>query len=72
MHKNSMCSICTIFEQLQLPSVGNLLLLLGGVLAVFSLVFWPLLIVWPALFLLGFGLAAGYGACAECRVSFPD
>jgi len=72
MRKDSACSICSVFEQLQLPVVGNLLLMLGSVLAVFSLVAWPLLFVWPLLFILGFALAAGHGACIECGVSFTS
>jgi len=65
----STCSICSAFEWLQLPWLGNLFLVIGCVLAVFSLFFWPLLIVWPMLLALGFVLAAGYGACAECHIS---
>lgn len=70
MRKDSVCTICSVFEKMQLPSIGNLLLMVGSVLAVFSLFAWPLLFVWPLLFLLGFALAAGHGACTECRVSF--
>lgn len=65
----SSCSVCSVFEWLQLPWLGNLLLGLGGVLAVFSLFFWPLMIVWPVLLFFGFGLVIGHGACAECHIS---
>lgn len=64
----SSCSICNMFERLQLPLLGNIALILGSVLAIFSLVAWPLMFVWPVLFLTGLGLAAGYGACTECRI----
>ncbi|MGL1863928.1 MAG: hypothetical protein OCC46_15500 [Pseudodesulfovibrio sp.] len=69
MERVTTCSICNVFEMLQLPWLGNLFLMLGGVLAVFSLVVWPLLIVWPLLFILGFGLVAGHGACVECHLT---
>lgn len=69
MQRLSTCSICSVFERLQLPWLGYLSLIIGGLAAVFSMVAWPLMFIWPVLFLIGFGLAAGHGACTECRLS---
>lgn len=68
MQTMSSCSLCNMFERSQMPAIGNILLVIGGVLAAFSVVVWPLMFVWPLLLLLGLGMAAGYGACTECNV----
>ncbi len=69
MLRSSTCSICNVFERLQLPLLGSISLILGSVSAILSLFAWPLLFVWPLLFIIGFGLAIGHGACMECRIS---
>lgn len=63
------CSFCTMFERLQLPWVGPILLMVTGFIAILSLFVWPLLFVWPIMVLIGLGVMAGYGACNECHIS---
>lgn len=65
----SMCSVCSVFEWLQLKWVGPMMLLGSSILAVLSLFVWPLLFIWPVSFVAGLGLTAGYGACTECHIS---
>lgn len=69
MKITSMCTICTMFEGMKLSWVGPMLLTVTGIVALLSMFAWPLLIVWPVLLLVAIGLAAGHGACTECRIS---
>ena len=63
------CSFCTMFERLQLPWLGPILLMVTGFIAILSLFVWPLLFIWPIMVLIGLGVMAGYGACNECHIS---
>lgn len=69
MVRLSSCAVCSIFERFQLSTVGTVCLVLGGLLAAFSLFVWPLMFVWPLLLVLGFGMAIGHGACKECHIA---
>ncbi|GEM_PF-1408786 len=62
------CKICDFSDRLNLKGVAYLMFIVGAVLALFSLVAWPLLFVWPAVFILGLLMAFGHGICSECEI----
>ena len=69
MNLKSSCNMCALFERLNLPYIGFMLLIISAVLGVFSFFVWPLLFVWPIAALIGLGLAAGYESCQACDIS---
>ncbi|WP_147822198.1 hypothetical protein [Salidesulfovibrio onnuriiensis] len=62
----ALCKLCDISNRLNLQDIAYLMFITGGVLALFSLVVWPLILVSPVLFALGLVMAFSKKTCTAC------
>lgn len=62
------CRLCDISDRLNLQDLAYLMFIGGGVLALFSLMVWQLILVSPVFFIVGFVMAFAGKACTACEM----